>query len=54
MDKGVNAKSLLLGQEISLKLGYIGIINRSQEDINNNKLVKKHLEDEKVFLIFYF
>ena len=27
--RGVNAKNLLLGQEIYLKLGYIGVVNRS-------------------------
>lgn len=46
MDKGVNAKSLLLGQDIPLRLGYVGVICRSQEDINKNKLVSAHLADE--------
>lgn len=35
MDKGTSAKKMLLNQEINLKLGYIGIVNRAQEDIVN-------------------
>lgn len=35
MDKGTSAKKMLLNEEIHLKLGYIGIVNRAQEDINN-------------------
>ena len=35
MDKGTNAKKALMNEEIHLKLGYIGIVNRAQEDINN-------------------
>jgi hypothetical protein len=35
MDKGTSAKKLLLNEEIHLKLGYIGIVNRAQEDIVN-------------------
>lgn len=30
MDKGTNAKRMLLGQEIPLRLGFVGIKNRSQ------------------------
>lgn len=35
MDKGTSAKKALLNEEIHLKLGYIGVVNRAQEDINN-------------------
>ena len=35
MDKGTSAKKILLNEEIRLNLGYIGIVNRSQEDIIN-------------------
>ena len=35
MDKGTSAKRMLMNEEIHLKLGYIGIVNRAQEDINN-------------------
>ena len=29
MDKGTNAKNMIMGHEIALKLGYIGVKNRS-------------------------
>jgi hypothetical protein len=29
MDRGTNAKNMILGKEISLKLGYVGVKNRS-------------------------
>ncbi len=48
MDSGTNAKKTLLGHEIELKYGYVGIKNRSQLDINNNVDVKHAL---KVFLL---
>ena len=35
MDRGTDASKMILNQEIPLKLGYVGIKNRSQEDINN-------------------
>jgi len=35
MDRGTDARSLLLNKgEVPLKLGYVGIKNRSQADIN--------------------
>lgn len=49
MDKGTDARNMLLGKEVPLKMGYIGVINRSQEDINNNKPVSKHLEYERTY-----
>jgi replication fork clamp-binding protein CrfC len=40
MDRGTDARSLLLNKgEVPLKLGYIGIKNRSQGDIMENKSV---------------
>lgn len=48
MDQGTNAKDSLLGKTIPLNLGYVGVINRTNLDIKNNKPVIKHLEDEKV------
>ena len=35
MDKGTSARRMLLGQEVPLRLGYVGVKNRSQLDINN-------------------
>lgn len=31
MDRGTDARNLLLGKVIPLRLGYIGVVNRSQE-----------------------
>lgn len=33
MDKGTNAKTLLTGAEVPLRLGYVGVKCRSQQDI---------------------
>jgi hypothetical protein len=31
MDRGTDARSFLLGNVIPLRLGYVGVVNRSQE-----------------------
>lgn len=49
MDKGTDAMDMLKGRLYPLKLGYVGVMCRSQLDINNNKSISKHLEDEKKF-----
>ena len=49
MDKGTNARKALLNEEIHLKLGYIGIVNRAQEDINNRVPVDVALKNEAKF-----
>jgi len=49
MDKGTDAKSLLLGEDIHLKLGWVGIVNRSQASINEDIRVKVALENEQKF-----
>ena len=33
MDKGTNAKRMILGDEVGLKYGYVAVKNRSQQDI---------------------
>jgi GTP-binding protein EngB required for normal cell division len=47
MDHGTDAKSKVLGKEVPLKMGFVGVKCRSQQDINNKVLVKKALETEK-------
>lgn len=47
MDKGTDAKRLLLGEDIYLKLGWVGIVNRSQQDINQELRVKNAIENEQ-------
>jgi replication fork clamp-binding protein CrfC len=40
MDRGTDARAVLANKEIPLKYGYVGIKNRSQEDIMNKVKVK--------------
>ena len=47
MDSGTNAKKTLMGQEVALKLGYVGVKNRSQQDIIDKINVKLALSREK-------
>jgi len=50
MDRGTDARALLLNKgEVPLKLGYIGIKNRSQADIQEGKTVGQSLQEEKMF-----
>lgn len=49
MDRGTSAADVLHNQAIPLKLGYIGVINRSQEDINANKPISEALKTEASF-----
>lgn len=47
MDRGVDAKRMLLGEDISLNLGFVGVVNRSQADIKDELRVRVALENEK-------
>lgn len=38
MDAGTDAVEVLCGRIIPVKLGIIGVVNRSQADINNKKV----------------
>ncbi|KRX07095.1 P-loop containing nucleoside triphosphate hydrolase [Pseudocohnilembus persalinus] len=49
MDHGTDARRMLLGEDIELKLGFVGIKGRSQKDVNEGKTVKKALEEEQKF-----
>ncbi|KAK7794186.1 hypothetical protein R5R35_000481 [Gryllus longicercus] len=50
MDAGTDAIDILCGRVIPVKLGIIGVVNRSQQDIMDNKTIKDALKDEAVFL----
>ena len=50
MDQGTDAVDLLTGKIIPVKLGIIGIVNRSQQDISEAKSIEDALRDEQVFL----
>ncbi|XP_059153710.1 dynamin-1-like protein isoform X2 [Physella acuta] len=50
MDAGTDAMDVLCGRVIPVKLGIIGVVNRSQADINNKKNLADSLKDEASFL----
>uniref|UniRef100_T1IMC3 Dynamin-type G domain-containing protein n=1 Tax=Strigamia maritima TaxID=126957 RepID=T1IMC3_STRMM len=50
MDAGTDAIDVLCGRVIPVKLGIIGIVNRSQQDIINKKTIEEALKDEAAFL----
>ncbi|XP_041991528.1 dynamin-related protein 3A-like [Salvia splendens] len=49
MDRGTDARNFLLGKVIPLRLGYVGVVNRSQEDILLNRSIKDALVAEEKF-----
>ena len=40
MDKGTDASAMLRNQIVPLRLGYIGMVNRSQMDINLKRSIR--------------
>lgn len=50
MDAGTDAIDVLCGRIIPIKLGIIGCVCRSQQDINNKKSIDDALRDETIFL----
>lgn len=49
MDAGTNALDVLMGRSYPLKLGFIGVVNRSQQDILTNKPMSEALQAETEF-----
>lgn len=49
MDHGTNALDILSGRVYPLKLGFIGVVNRSQQDIQSNKPMAEALAAERDF-----
>lgn len=49
MDHGTNAMDILSGRVYPLKLGFIGVVNRSQQDIQSGKALAEALKDESDF-----
>lgn len=49
MDHGTNALDILSGRVYPLKLGFIGVMNRSQQDIQGNKSLSEALKSETDF-----
>ncbi|XP_076846366.1 dynamin-1-like protein isoform X5 [Brachyhypopomus gauderio] len=50
MDAGTDALEVLLGRVIPVRLGIIGVVNRSQHDLNTGKSVSDAWRDEQAFL----
>lgn len=50
MDPGTDALDVLSGRLITIKLGIIGVVNRTQQDIVKKKPIHKAIEDEAKFL----
>lgn len=49
MDAGTHALDVLTGRVYPLKLGFIGVVNRSQADINDNQPLSYSLQKEEDF-----
>ena len=49
MDAGTNALDILTGRAFPLKLGFVGLVNRSQQDILTNKSMQDAIKSEEDF-----
>nr|CCD13521.1 unnamed protein product [Trypanosoma congolense IL3000] len=49
MDRGTDAYDILTGKVVPLRHGFVGIVNRSQHDINTSKGMREARDDEKEF-----
>ena len=50
MDRGTDAYGILTNKLIPLRLGYVGVINRGQRDIDTRKDMQQQWRDEDLFL----
>ncbi|KAL7346765.1 dynamin [Encephalitozoon intestinalis] len=51
MDSGTDVVDILAGRIICLRLGFVPVVNRSQQDIERNKSIQQALKDEEVFFL---
>lgn len=51
MDEGTDARDILENKVFSLRRGYIGVVNRSQKDIDGNKDIRAALAGERKFFL---
>merc|ERR1712137_797111 len=49
MDRGTDAYDVLTGKVIPLRLGFVGVVNRSQQDIQTGKPIRDAVKDEMAF-----
>lgn len=47
MDRGTNAKRMLMNEEIKLKLGFVGVKGRSQADVSEGMKVNQAIQSER-------
>ncbi|CAF1156999.1 unnamed protein product, partial [Brachionus calyciflorus] len=51
MDEGTDARDILENRLLPLRRGYIGVVNRSQKDIDGRKDIKQALAAERQFFL---
>lgn len=51
MDEGTDARDVLENKLLPLRRGYIGVVNRSQKDIDGRKDIKVALAAERKFFL---
>ncbi|KAH8605552.1 Dynamin family Dynamin central region Dynamin GTPase effector domain [Trypanosoma vivax] len=49
MDRGTDASDILMGKVMHLSHGFVGVVNRSQHDINTSKSMQSARADERAF-----
>lgn len=53
MDEGTDARDILENKFLPLRRGYIGVVNRSQKDIDGRKDIKNAMAAERKFFLRY-
>lgn len=53
MDDGTDAREILENKLLPLRRGYIGVVNRSQRDIEGRKDIKAAMAAERKFFLGY-
>ncbi|XP_052720706.1 dynamin-1-like isoform X5 [Crassostrea angulata] len=51
MDKGTDAREILENKTLPLRRGYVGVVNRSQQDIDGRKDIRAALAGERKFFL---
>lgn len=51
MDQGTDAKDILENKLVPLRRGYVGVINRSQKDLDGGKDIKMQIKAERDYFL---
>ncbi|XP_055336334.1 dynamin-1-like isoform X2 [Paramacrobiotus metropolitanus] len=51
MDEGTDAREILENRLLPLRRGYVGVVSRSQRDVESNKNIQEALESERIFFL---